>query len=196
MATPPSLNLADYLQSSRTNGPGNRDVFWVQGCTIGCPGCFNTHLWSFEARHIVPVSSLVEKLADRVGEIEGISFVGGEPMHQARALGALLEGIQALGLSTVVYSGFTMEYLLRKQDPHVESVLEHTDILIDGPYIEAAQDLSLIWRGSANQQINFLSDRYSKADIPTKEEYKNIEVHHFESEENDSLRVRRTGITF
>jgi len=26
---------------SRANGPGARFVVWMQGCTLGCPGCFN-----------------------------------------------------------------------------------------------------------------------------------------------------------
>ena len=26
---------------SRANGPGARFVVWLQGCTLGCPGCFN-----------------------------------------------------------------------------------------------------------------------------------------------------------
>ena len=26
---------------SRANGPGVRFVVWLQGCTLGCPGCFN-----------------------------------------------------------------------------------------------------------------------------------------------------------
>ena len=31
---------------SRANGPGARFVVWFQGCTLGCPGCFNPHLWA------------------------------------------------------------------------------------------------------------------------------------------------------
>ena len=26
---------------SRANGPGSRFVVWMQGCTLGCAGCFN-----------------------------------------------------------------------------------------------------------------------------------------------------------
>ena len=29
------------LKGSRANGPGRCNVVWFQGCTLGCPGCFN-----------------------------------------------------------------------------------------------------------------------------------------------------------
>ncbi len=35
------LNVAATMSRSRANGPGVRAVIWVQGCTIGCPGCYN-----------------------------------------------------------------------------------------------------------------------------------------------------------
>ena len=35
------LNIATTMTRSRANGPGVRAVIWVQGCTIGCPGCYN-----------------------------------------------------------------------------------------------------------------------------------------------------------
>ncbi|NJO00209.1 MAG: 4Fe-4S cluster-binding domain-containing protein, partial [Anaerolineales bacterium] len=35
------LRLHQFLPQSRVNGPGLRAVLWVQGCSLGCPGCFN-----------------------------------------------------------------------------------------------------------------------------------------------------------
>ncbi|MCU0780030.1 MAG: radical SAM protein [Akkermansiaceae bacterium] len=42
-----TLRLHAFLPRSRANGPGWRSVVWVQGCSLGCPGCFNpqTHDW-------------------------------------------------------------------------------------------------------------------------------------------------------
>src|SRR3972149_712339 len=38
---PVILRLHALLPRSRANGPGMRAVIWFQGCTRGCPGCFN-----------------------------------------------------------------------------------------------------------------------------------------------------------
>jgi anaerobic ribonucleoside-triphosphate reductase activating protein len=149
-----------------------------------------------EARHVIPVASLIDKLVARSSLIEGISVVGGEPMHQARALGALLEGIRQAGLSTVVYSGFTLDYLLKQDNVHIEKVLANTDILVDGPYVDGLQDLSLVWRGSTNQKIRFLTDRYTSKDVPPQDEYTNIEVHTYQQDGQETAIVRKTGITF
>ncbi len=36
-----TLRLHAFLPRSRANGPGWRSVVWVQGCSLGCAGCFN-----------------------------------------------------------------------------------------------------------------------------------------------------------
>jgi anaerobic ribonucleoside-triphosphate reductase activating protein len=173
-----ALNIAKILQGSQVSGPGLRDLIWVQGCSIGCKGCFNQHLWSYEPKHIVPVSGLAEKFASRVGRIEGITILGGEPTEQAHSLSIFLESVQELGLSTVVYTGKIYEHLLRKNDPKVMKLLEHTDILVDGPYVEELNTQRLLWRGSTNQRILFLSDRYDVS-ILSKVAPPNQELHIF-----------------
>ena len=35
-------------------------------------------------------------------------------------------------------------------DPHVKSILEYADYLIDGPYIQELRDITLPLRGSSN----------------------------------------------
>jgi anaerobic ribonucleoside-triphosphate reductase activating protein len=187
----PILNIASLLQDSQVNGPGNRDIIWVQGCAIRCPGCFNEHLWGFEAKYIIPVNELLEKFKGRVGLIEGISILGGEPLHQAYALSYLLEGIKEIGFSTVVYSGFTYEYLAQLNDIWVNKVLSNADILVDGAYQHDKQDKTLIWRGSTNQRILFLTNTYTFQDIPKAENYYHAETHVFDSE---NIELVSTGI--
>jgi len=46
------LNLYHYEPLSLVNGPGKRAVVWVQGCTLGCPGCFNPQTHSVAAGKI------------------------------------------------------------------------------------------------------------------------------------------------
>jgi anaerobic ribonucleoside-triphosphate reductase activating protein len=134
---------------------------WVQGCTLGCSGCFNpaTHLTSGgEAR---AVAGLLAELAATTG-VQGLTLSGGEPLQQAEAAAELLAGAHALGLSTLVFSGYTKEEIT--QLPAGAAVLAATDVLIDGRY-RASDRLGQGLRGSENQRIHLLTQRYSLADV-------------------------------
>jgi anaerobic ribonucleoside-triphosphate reductase activating protein len=86
---------------SRANGPGSRFVVWFQGCTLGCPGCFNPKTHRTDGREIS-----VDELASQIpGDIEGITLSGGEPLQQAEAAAELLDVARARGLSTLAFSG-------------------------------------------------------------------------------------------
>jgi len=52
-----------------------------------------------------------------------------------------------------VYTGFTLEALARRQDPAVHAALSLTDLLIDGPFVEALAEGAGEWRGSRNQRL-------------------------------------------
>ncbi|MBP0960460.1 MAG: 4Fe-4S cluster-binding domain-containing protein, partial [Oscillospiraceae bacterium] len=53
------------------------------------------------------------------------------------------------------YSGYTFERLLSEstEENGFSELLSETDILIDGPYLEAERSLMLLFRGSKNQRI-------------------------------------------
>jgi anaerobic ribonucleoside-triphosphate reductase activating protein len=159
----PALNLAALLKGTRMAGPGLRDAVWVQGCSIRCPGCANQSYLPHERRILLSVERLLDHLRARRGRIDGLSVLGGEPTEQAAAVAELLRGTQALGLSTVVFTGRTLESL--RHDPACAALLAATDLLIDGPYLEAQQDLTLHWRGSRNQRLLRLSSRFAPADL-------------------------------
>jgi anaerobic ribonucleoside-triphosphate reductase activating protein len=74
---------------------------------------------------------------------------------QAGAFAALARLLQQAGLDIVTYSGYTYEELLEKAaaDKDIEALLAASDILIDGPYVREQRDISLAFRGSANQRV-------------------------------------------
>lgn len=160
---PPDLNLAALMRGTRMVGPGLRDAVWVQGCSLRCPGCANQAYLAHDRRMQVPVARLLAHLAARRGWIDGVSVLGGEPTEQPRGVAALLAGARALGLSTVVFSGHTIERLRR--DPACARLLAHTDLLIDGPFVAALRDPALHWRGSRNQRLLRLSNRFADSDL-------------------------------
>ena len=146
---------------SRANGPGARFVVWLQGCSLGCPGCFNPTTHDPSGGRETSVDDIARQLADTPG-IEGLSLSGGEPLQQAEAAAALLEAARALGLSTLAFSGYTLDEI--RALPHGPAVLERLDVLIDGRYI-AGERLATGLRGSANQRIHLLTARYQLADV-------------------------------
>ena len=79
------LNVSSTMSRSRANGPGVRAVVWVQGCTIGCPGCYSAPTHPHSANSLVEPSEVVEWILS-IPDIEGITVSGGEPFEQAGAL--------------------------------------------------------------------------------------------------------------
>lgn len=152
------LNIARTLSRSSANGPGERFVVWVQGCPLACAGCWNPDTWSFTKRDLRLVDDLCAEILATKG-IEGVTFSGGEPFMQARTLATLGKAVQAAGLSVFVFTGYSLDELT--QDAHRE-LLQVTDILVDGRYVEAFSAGGLPWRGSSNQRVHFLTDRYNR----------------------------------
>ncbi|HEY9661663.1 MAG TPA: 4Fe-4S single cluster domain-containing protein, partial [Allocoleopsis sp.] len=62
----------------------------------------------------------------------------GEPFWQAPALAELARKVKEKGLSTMSFTGFTLERLQSEYAPAgAQDLLDQLDILIDGPYIQA-----------------------------------------------------------
>jgi anaerobic ribonucleoside-triphosphate reductase activating protein len=157
------VNVHAMEPRSRANGPGTRFVIWFQGCSLGCPGCFNpdTHAPGPRSRHTV--DDLLAQILALGDAIEGITLSGGEPFEQPDAALALVSAVRGrTRLSILIFSGYTIEEI--RELPQGLAILAHIDVLVDGRY-EARQRLGRGLRGSANQRIHLLSDRYRAADV-------------------------------
>lgn len=158
-----ALQVALELPQTRAEGPGQRYAIWVQGCSLRCPGCCNPQF--LPARDdpalATPVNAIVQRIANTT-DIEGITVLGGEPFEQAAALVPLLQGVQARGLSTMVFTGYTLDELERR--PDATAALGATDLLVDGRYDRTRPDGTRRWIGSSNQRMHWLSDRYAPTD--------------------------------
>ena len=92
--------------------------------------------------------------------LKTVCFSGGEPFSQANELVELLNIIkEKKDLGIIIYSGYTLQQLRNKNDSNINKLLEFTDILIDGQYIDSLND-GISLRGSSNQKIHLLTDRY------------------------------------
>jgi anaerobic ribonucleoside-triphosphate reductase activating protein len=93
-------------------------------------------------------------------DMEGITLSGGEPFLQAQGLSEMIEILQAQSdLSVFTYTGYTLQHIQEKNDLWWDRLLSLSDILVDGEYIEGMA-CDLLWRGSSNQKMYFLTDRY------------------------------------
>lgn len=50
-----------------------------------------------------------------------------------------------------LWSGYEWKKIIERKD--VKPILQYTDVLIAGPYIDEQRDITLKWRGSANQEV-------------------------------------------
>ena len=55
-----------------------------------------------------------------------------------------------------------LQDLVSKGDTNAKLILEHTDILVDGSFIEEQYDTERDWVGSTNQRVILLTDRYKQ----------------------------------
>lgn len=141
-----------------------RFTVWVQGCHNFCPGCYATALWDEAGGREIEAEEIIRQIA-QTKDIEGITFLGGEPMEQAGNLAKIAAAAQNMGLSVLTFTGLLHEHILEEADPDRMELLKYTDLLIDGPYMQDLHDTTRPWVGSSNQRYLFLTDRYSMEDV-------------------------------
>lgn len=161
------LRVFRILKNTAVEGPGNRYCIWVQGCSRHCRGCQAVHTWSHSGGKLLEVSEVISDILAQKN-IEGVTFLGGEPFEQAEALGEIAQAVQQKGLSVLSFTGGLLEDL--RANPANKKLLDNIDLLIDGEFREDLVDYSRPWCGSSNQRYHFLTDKYDE-EIFTK--YKN-----------------------
>ena len=171
------LNVSSTMSRSRANGPGVRAVVWVQGCTIGCAGCYSAPTHPHSANSLVEPSEVVEWILS-IPDIEGITISGGEPFEQAAALVDIISQMKRVRpeLTVFIFSGHEYQTLLQSEEKSVRELIQHSDMLSTGPYIAKLREQGLLWRGSSNQELHYITERYHSSmeetwleDSPTEE---------------------------
>jgi anaerobic ribonucleoside-triphosphate reductase activating protein len=177
MASDRIANIAHWVDCTEAEGPGKRFALWFQGCPMRCPGCCNPEMLSFEGGQRILIDEIVSRIqrSQIDHDIEGITLLGGEPLAHASSGSALAKAAHALGLSVMVFSGYTIEEAHSLPDPAVAELLSNTDILVDGRYEKDLPDTKRRWIGSTNQRIHFLTDRY-RPDDPCWSKKNTIEI--------------------
>ena len=157
------MNYAEIKYYDIANGPGVRTSLFVSGCRHHCPGCFNQVAWvfGFGKPFDKPTRNAIFA-ACQPDYISGLSLLGGEPMEpeNQRELLPFVRNFKALYPNKTVwcYSGYTWEQLTGAIPCHArcevtDQLLSLLDVLVDGRFVQAEYDISLRFRGSANQRL-------------------------------------------
>jgi anaerobic ribonucleoside-triphosphate reductase activating protein len=175
------LCIHGQLESSTTNGPGNRAVIWLSGCNLGCPGCWNPD----SHKHGAGIYRSIEHLGnwlEGIPNIDGITFSGGEPIQQIPDLLNLIRSIHSRNskFSIGMFTGYRLEELEQGRFEYYSSltglmykggkflwsqVAEHLDFAVMGRYNQKLKTSSLPLCGSSNQKLILFSPRYNKSDF-------------------------------
>lgn len=149
-----SLRIAGIMRESIVDGPGIRFAIFCQGCPHRCPGCHNPQTHDFNGGNVVSIDRLLSAI-DENPLLQGVTFSGGEPTCQAEGFAALAKAVKARGKNITLFSGYTYEQLLQRaeEEPALRELLDLTDLLIDGPFLQEEKDLTLQFRGSRNQRL-------------------------------------------
>ena len=156
------------------DGPGCRVSLFVSGCRNHCPGCFNQETWDFHYGQEYTAETeqmILQALAPDY--IQGLSLLGGDPFEpeNQRELLRLLRSVKSAFPKKDIwaYTGYTLERLQNAEGhPRCEAtdeMLSMIDILVDGPFIEAKENISLRFRGSENQRIIDLPNTLKSGEI-------------------------------
>lgn len=153
------MKYAGLIKNDFTAAPGISVSFYTQGCPHRCPGCHNPETWDFNGgKEFTPqvLKEIITALTAN-GVKRNLCVLGGEPLCEENLFLTLLvisnvkEKLPEV--KVYIWTGFIYENLLKNPSPHLKKILEMTDVLIDGPYIDSLRDITLPMRGSSNQRI-------------------------------------------
>lgn len=135
-----------------SDGPGVRVSIFFQGCHFHCKDCFNSETWDFNKGKEF-TDEVIDKIIELANHeyIEGLSILGGEPMHPINVLGtiALAKKFKEKypNKNIWVWTGYKFEDIPNKD------ALPFIDVLVDGQFITELHSFNLKWKGSSNQRV-------------------------------------------
>jgi len=155
------MNYADIKQYDVANGPGIRISLFVSGCTHHCRECFNQETWDFNYGQPFTeetIDTIIEYM--RPDFIRGLTLLGGDPLEKPNQapLIPLLRKVKEIYPDKDIwcFTGYDFEKdILGEMFENwkdTKEFMSYIDVLVDGEFILEQKDLSLWFKGSANQR--------------------------------------------
>lgn len=155
------MKYSEITYPDVNNGEGCRVTLFVSGCSHRCKGCHNPETWNFDFGKDFN-DDVKNRLFDIISKpyIKGLTLSGGDPLDSYDDVLDLVKEFRNRFGETKdiwVYTGYVIDDLLTLNR---EEILEYIDVLVDGEYDEKQRDVSLPFRGSKNQRIIKIKERY------------------------------------
>lgn len=143
------LYVSKIVENTIVDGEGFRTSLYLSGCDIYCKNCHNKELWDINSGQAMDIDDVYKEVTKY---FTNITFIGGEPMMQSKALSILAEKIKKNTDKNIwIYSGHTYEEIV--SDREYFNLLKYCDVLVDGKYDENFFQNNLKFIGSHNQRI-------------------------------------------
>lgn len=156
------MRYAGIIKNDFSAAPGVCVTFFTQGCPHHCPGCHNPETWDPEGGYEFTNKTLNDllKALTANGIHRNLCIMGGEPLCKDNQFLTLMivNEVKAKLPNTDIYiwTGYTYDELMNMSSPHLEQILDKTKAIIDGRFEEDKRDITLLMRGSSNQNIIYL----------------------------------------
>lgn len=161
------MNYHNITHDDMNNGDGLRVVLWLSGCSHHCYQCQNPQTWNPNSGILFDNEAKQEMFNELSKDyISGITLSGGDPIYKDNltdVLSLLNQVRLSYPIKTIwLYTGYTLEQILQpllintiptEEEKKRIDIVKMVDVLVDGPYIDAQRDITLKWRGSANQRV-------------------------------------------
>lgn len=163
------LRIAGVVKESIVDGPGIRYVVFTQGCPHHCPGCHNPGTHDFNAGKLVDIKDIEEDIKKNP-LIRGVTISGGEPFAQAKTVSKLIDDLRNNSdkpYDFMVYTGYKFENLVgnANETNGYMNLLNNTDVLMDGRFVEALKNENTIFRGSTNQRAIDIKESLESGEV-------------------------------
>ena len=146
------IRIAGVVKESIVDGPGLRFTLFVQGCIHHCKGCHNPQTHDLNGGKMVNGERILEEIKKNP-LLEGVTFSGGEPFLQPKALYELGKKIIDLGLDLITYTGYIFDELLNLEDEYVKKLIGLNTYIVDSKFELDKKTYDIPFVGSSNQRI-------------------------------------------
>lgn len=146
------MRYHNITKDDMLNGDGLRVVLWVAGCNHCCKECQNPMTWDPDGGLLFDENAKNELFNELdKSYISGITFSGGDPLHQANILDVknLCEEIKEKYPEKTIwlYTGDVWENIYNL------AIVKYLDVVVDGEFKIDEKDVKLLWKGSKNQRV-------------------------------------------
>ncbi len=146
------MRYHNITKDDMLNGDGLRVVLWVAGCSHCCKECQNPMTWDPDGGLLFDEQAKQELFMELDKDyISGITISGGDPLHSANRMDVrnlVAEIREKYPDKTIwMYTGDVWENVMHYP------VMKMIDVLVDGEFEIERKDVTLRWKGSANQRV-------------------------------------------